>query len=104
MFRLLVQFAVALAVALVLTPICRSVAHRFGSVARPRDDRWHRWPTALFGGVAITLTVLAVGATIRPLVDVWRLLCCGGAIAAFGLVDDMLSLTPSTKLVAQIVV
>src|SRR4029077_4902789 len=35
---------------------------------------------------------------------IWQLLVCGAAIAAFGFADDVLSLKPSTKLIAQIVV
>lgn len=104
MFQLIVQFVLALGVSLVLTPVCRSLAYRFGYVAKPKDDRWHRRPTALFGGLAIGATVLACSAAIRPITAIWQLLCCGGAIAAFGFVDDVLSLKPSTKLIAQIVV
>src|SRR5437773_832414 len=104
MFQLIVHFGVALALSLALTPVCRSLSHRFGYVAKPKEDRWHRRPTALFGGVAISIAALALGAFIRPLHDIWPLLVCGGAIALFGFVDDMFSLKPSTKVIAQIVV
>ena len=46
-------FGIALAFSLVLTVIVRYIARRFGLIARPRPDRWHRRPTALFGGAAI---------------------------------------------------
>jgi len=97
-------FFLSLGVSLVLTPACRALAHRLGFVAKPKEDRWHRRPTALFGGVAIALPVLAAGLTIRPATDIWRLMLCGAAIAAFGLVDDLMSLKASTKLIAQITV
>ncbi len=94
-------FAVAFASSLVLTPVCRSVARRFGFTAKPKEDRWHEKPTALFGGIAIALPTLLLGATL-PMADVWQLLVCGIVIAGFGFADDLLSLKPSTKLIAQI--
>jgi UDP-GlcNAc:undecaprenyl-phosphate GlcNAc-1-phosphate transferase len=102
--RLLLQFVLALISSLALTPICRIVSRRTGYVAAPREDRWHRRPTALFGGVAIALTVLGMGAAIRPFSSVWPLLTAGGLLAAFGFLDDVLHLKPSTKLIAQILV
>ena len=104
MNTLFVYFLLSLASSLVLTPICRVAAYRFGFIARPKDDRWHKRPTALFGGVAIVATVLAAGLIIRPSGGLWQLLVCGAAIAAFGFVDDVLSLKASTKLIAQITV
>ena len=104
MNTLFVYFLLSLASSLVLTPICRVAASRFGFIARPKDDRWHKRPTALFGGVAIVATVLAAGLIIRPSGGLWQLLVCGAAIAAFGFVDDVLSLKASTKLIAQITV
>jgi UDP-GlcNAc:undecaprenyl-phosphate GlcNAc-1-phosphate transferase len=97
----LVYFAVAFALSLGLTPVCRSTARRLGLTAKPKEDRWHEQPTALFGGIAIALPTLALGALL-PLGDVWPLLACGTAIAAFGAADDFFTLKPSTKLVVQI--
>jgi UDP-GlcNAc:undecaprenyl-phosphate/decaprenyl-phosphate GlcNAc-1-phosphate transferase len=97
-----IYFAAGLFASLVLTPICRRVAERLGRVARPSDDRWHRRPTALFGGIAIAVPTLVLGATL-PLVDVWQMLVCGAGIAVVGCVDDIISLKPYTKLIAQIV-
>ena len=99
---LAINFLTALAVAAALTPICRVVARRFGFVARPSDDRWHKRTTPLFGGVAIVLAASGVGLALQWHADLWRLVGCGFAIATFGLLDDMMALKPSTKLVAQI--
>lgn len=95
-------FLGALAASLVLTPVCRAVAHRLGLTAKPKEDRWHQKPTALFGGVAIAVPTLILGLTVGTQ-DVWQLIACGAVIAAFGFADDLLALKPSTKLVAQIV-
>src|SRR5438093_3062558 len=96
-----VYFVAALASSLVLTPVCRAIAQRVGLTAKPKEDRWHKKPTALFGGVAIAVPTLALGATL-PMRDVWQLLACGATIAAFGFADDLFSLKPSTKLIVQI--
>ncbi len=78
-------------------PVCRAVAIRYGYVARPRQDRWHRKPTALFGGIAIAVTVIGlalIGGDIRELAP---LLISGAFICVVGVTDDILSLKPSTK-------
>ena len=104
MRMLAVQFGLAFVISLALTPLCRAVAQRRGLVAKPTRDRWHTRPTALFGGVAIALTVLALGVSIGPDLRLWQLMACGALIAGFGFVDDVLSLKASTKLIAQITV
>jgi UDP-GlcNAc:undecaprenyl-phosphate/decaprenyl-phosphate GlcNAc-1-phosphate transferase len=95
-------FLAGLTLALALTPVCRALAHRLGFVARPRADRWGRRPAALFGGLAIvgTVVLLAAGSGVLP--RLWPLLLAGTLIAGVGLVDDVLSLKASTKLIAQI--
>jgi len=104
MTTLAIYFVLSLAASLLLTPICRLVAHRLGLIAPPKEDRWHKRPTALFGGVAIVTTVLVAGLAIRPSPQLWQLLAAGFVIAAFGFVDDVMSLKASTKLIAQITV
>ncbi|HEX3703499.1 MAG TPA: hypothetical protein VHU82_09220 [Vicinamibacterales bacterium] len=101
---LAMYFLLSMAASLLLTPVCRATAHRLGMVAKPKEDRWHQRPTALFGGVAIAVTVLVAGTIIHPSGQLWQLLVCGAAIAAFGFVDDVMSLKASTKLIAQITV
>jgi UDP-GlcNAc:undecaprenyl-phosphate GlcNAc-1-phosphate transferase len=95
-------FLFAFVLSLAIVPACRTIAVRFGRVARPRGDRWHRRPIALFGGVAIGLTLLAG----LPVFGIGRqigvLLVCVALIFVTGLADDVLSLKASTKLVIQI--
>src|SRR5262245_18251895 len=97
-------FVSALGLSLMLTPICRLLARRFDFVSKPRQDRWHKTPTALFGGVAIALPILGLGLTMPRQPGLWELLSGGALIAGLGLVDDALSVKASTKLIAQIVV
>jgi UDP-GlcNAc:undecaprenyl-phosphate/decaprenyl-phosphate GlcNAc-1-phosphate transferase len=99
-------FAAAFAVSAAVVPFCRSFARKRGYVANPRQDRWHKQPTALFGGVAIGLTVFALalvsGALAGDLTTLALPLIGGALIFTVGLTDDVLSLKPSTKLVAEI--
>jgi UDP-GlcNAc:undecaprenyl-phosphate/decaprenyl-phosphate GlcNAc-1-phosphate transferase len=101
---LILYFLAGLALSLALTPVCRSLAQRLGFVAKPMEDRWHKRPTALFGGVAIAVSALSLGLASGPDARLWQLLGCSAAIAAFGFIDDVLSLKASTKLIVQIMV
>jgi UDP-GlcNAc:undecaprenyl-phosphate GlcNAc-1-phosphate transferase len=88
-----------------LVPLARALAMRWGYVAAQRDDRWHQRPVALLGGVAVALTVIVGLVTFGT---GWRavgvLLGAVGVMFLTGLVDDLRSLRPSTKLVIQIAV
>ncbi|HEX7678063.1 MAG TPA: hypothetical protein VF713_08070, partial [Thermoanaerobaculia bacterium] len=48
-----------LALCAMATPAIRALARRFRIVAAPKADRWHKKPTAMLGGVAIFLAVIA---------------------------------------------
>src|SRR4051812_26505023 len=94
----------AFAASLGLVPVCRAVALRFGFVSMPREDRWHKRPIALFGGVAIALVVFggaAAGGLVR---HIPLLLGAAALIFGLGLTDDILRLKPATKLIVQIAV
>src|ERR1700752_148133 len=56
--RTLLAVAVSFGLALFRTPRVRAFARRFGAVAAPKTDRWHKKPTAMLGGVAIWLSVV----------------------------------------------
>src|SRR5688500_8950751 len=103
MQELVIRFLAGLAGGMLLVPLARIIAFRLGVVAAPRTDRWHRQPTPLLGGVAIALVVLLGGLTIQPPSSIALILLCGGIIAAVGLVDDVLTLKSSTKLIVEIV-
>lgn len=92
------------AASLALTPLCRFLSHRLGYVARPKDDRWHRRPTALFGGVAIVIVAVSAGSTVRGLGWTTALVWCTALIGALGMADDVLTLKPSTKLIVEIII
>ncbi|PYS51313.1 MAG: glycosyl transferase [Acidobacteria bacterium] len=114
-FLQLVAVAVAFALALVLTPIVRALARRWGAVARPKTDRWHKKPTAMLGGVAIFLSVATVILFYLLFVParadeiarhertfLWIILGASAFLFAVGLVDDLFHAKPYQKLIGQV--
>jgi UDP-GlcNAc:undecaprenyl-phosphate/decaprenyl-phosphate GlcNAc-1-phosphate transferase len=97
-------YLAAFAVSAALVPMCRRIAVSKGYVAQPRQDRWHSKPTALFGGVAIAVTTLALALATGDVRAIGLSWIGGALIFTVGLTDDILSLKPSTKLIAQIAV
>jgi UDP-N-acetylmuramyl pentapeptide phosphotransferase/UDP-N-acetylglucosamine-1-phosphate transferase len=51
--RTLLAVAASFVLALLLTPLVRAFARRYGFVAAPKSDRWHKKPTAMLGGAVI---------------------------------------------------
>jgi len=99
---LAIWYVVALAVSAALIPVCRSFALKRGVVARPRKDRWNSKPAPLFGGVAIAVTVLGLALMAGDLGALALPLIAGLAIFIVGVTDDVISLKPTTKLIAEI--
>jgi UDP-GlcNAc:undecaprenyl-phosphate GlcNAc-1-phosphate transferase len=99
-------FGIAFAASLALTLLTRTLARRFKAVAKPRVDRWHKKPTALYGGIGIFLAF--IGTTLfRPGMHIaggHLLMLCSGCMFVVGLVDDVVRLKPYAKLVGQIFV
>src|SRR4051812_18517095 len=87
---------------LVFVPVVRAAAARLGYVATPREDRWHKTPVAMFGGVAIAASLFACVIIFKIGRELAVLAGAAAAMFAVGFVDDVLSLKPSTKLIAQI--
>jgi UDP-GlcNAc:undecaprenyl-phosphate/decaprenyl-phosphate GlcNAc-1-phosphate transferase len=94
----------AFALSLGLVPAARLLATRAGYIAAQRADRWHQRPVALFGGVAIGLTVLFGLLVFDEFHQIGVLLACAGMMFVTGLVDDVRPLRASTKLVIQIAI
>jgi UDP-GlcNAc:undecaprenyl-phosphate GlcNAc-1-phosphate transferase len=109
----LLAVAASAALALGLTPVVQIAARRYGLIASPKTDRWHKKPTAMFGGVAIWLSVvISYFVFIRPatglgwghfpgsLLDV----VIGASTFLFlvGLADDFLHTKPYQKLIGQV--
>lgn len=121
-------FVAALCVALLVTPLVRRLAWRFGAIARPDARRKHPEPIALWGGIAVFLGVLVaallwrqptfhdvrllapsgsaqdVAATSRTLHLSGAFIGCGFLIVLLGMVDDRIELSPPWKFGGQILI
>lgn len=99
-------FGIALAASLLFTLAVRTVARWRGWIAQPRADRWHRKPTALYGGVGIFVGFLAAYLWRRPATFAGDaiLVACAAAMFGLGLVDDRWRLKPYAKLVGQVAI
>lgn len=103
--KLIYSFALALAAAAIFTPVVIALARRLGWVVAPRQDRWHRRPTAIYGGAAIYLAFviswLFLGARDSQSLT---LVGCASAMFVLGLIDDIFELKPQVKFLAQLLV
>ena len=128
----LVLLLVAMGLALVLVPVCRRLARRFGLLATPHPDKAEIRPTPLMGGVAIvaSFVVTVLGAYLLMLLvrsgalasivpeqvrqyaagvvsqsaKLAVILAGGLCVLVLGLVDDTRRLGPLPKLVVEVVV
>jgi UDP-GlcNAc:undecaprenyl-phosphate GlcNAc-1-phosphate transferase len=101
---LALSFLFALLVSAALVALCRVVAVRLGHVVPPNDRQPSSRAKALYGGVAIALTLFGCTVMIGAFTAVPVLLLSGAALFVVGLTSDLVTLKPSTKLVAVIVV
>src|SRR5690349_4039269 len=101
--RTLLAVAASFCLALILTPLVRAFARRFGFVAVPKTDRWYKKPTAMLGGVAIWLSVVFISSTFSlQIVYGKQILLASTFLFLVGLVDDLLHIKPYQKLIGQI--
>jgi UDP-GlcNAc:undecaprenyl-phosphate GlcNAc-1-phosphate transferase len=93
----------AIIVSAVLTFAVRFAAKKLGFVAKPKSDRWHKRPTAMYGGVAIYLATALLYLLVVPK-TFESYVVFGGSSFLFlvGLIDDYLSIKPYQKLIGQL--
>ncbi|MCU0237810.1 MAG: hypothetical protein MUC29_00050 [Pyrinomonadaceae bacterium] len=89
---------------LIVTYFIRELAHRFGYVAKPKADRWHKRPTAMMGGVAIFIVTILLSIIFVPQTNA-SIVILGSSSLLFiiGLVDDIYHIKPYQKLFGQII-
>lgn len=106
-------FAVAFALALVLTPLARRLGQRYGFVATPGGRRRHAGTKSRLGGLALFVAFVAA-AVLAQFLPVERqdpkeltrlvgLLLAGTFIFLVGIYDDKRELRPSPQITAQLV-
>ena len=108
---LLNPFAIGVAsfiLSLGLTFLVRQLARRYGFVAKPKSDRWHKKPTAMLGGAAmwasvvITYLVFTYFGLIPESIYGRTILNASTFLFLVGLVDDLIHTKPYQKLIGQI--
>lgn len=91
-------------VALLATYGVRAFAVRFGFVAKPKLDRWHKKPTAMLGGAAIFLTTALMYLFFVPRTpDSLVIFAASAFLFLVGLLDDLLNIKPYQKLIGQLI-
>ena len=101
--RTLLAVAASFVFALLLTPLVRAFARRFGFVAAPKSDRWHKKPTAMLGGTAIWLSVIITYAVFISGTTYGKfILLASTFLFIVGLIDDVLHIKPYQKLIGQV--
>ena len=98
-------FLFSFLLALIATPFVQKVALKANCVSFPKQDRWHTKPTPLLGGIALFIAFLIPYLLLfRGKSFFWMLFLGNSLSFAFGLLDDLLRVRPSTKLIGQIVI
>lgn len=103
----------------ILTPLVRQIALRQGWMAAPSQERWHKKPTALMGGIAIFAAMLGpffrvldfsflqyitAGNLLKAELPLSAVLFIGTTFMfLLGLLDDFRDIKPQSKLVGQII-
>lgn len=105
MLKFIIPFLLALLLSFVLTPLIIKLSNKYGFIVEPRDDRWHKKPTALLGGIGIFLAFIIPYLIFIPLdrLAIGAILCMS-IIFILGLADDIFSVSPQVKLIIQSVV
>src|SRR5437879_6582754 len=94
---------IALGSSLVLVPVIRALAHRYGWISQPRKDRWNGKAVALCGGIGIfSAFVMGVTWYLPKDFQILSMLLSGVCVFGLGLTDDFLHIKPSSKLIGQI--
>lgn len=101
---LALPFFLALLLSAALVPICRLAALRLGYTVPAVDGDPRARPKARFGGIAIVAALLLCAAAIGAAQAVPVLVACSVFLFVVGIVGDIVTLKPSTKLVAIIAV
>ena len=94
---------IALIISLAITPLVILLAKKMSWVVAPRNDRWHKKPTALMGGIAIFIAYsLAIFIT-NGVDNNWFIYAAAALMFLTGLADDFREIKPIIKLIGQVV-
>ena len=104
MKRYMIVFLLSFFLSISIVPLIIKFAHRYGFIAEPREDRWHKKPTALLGGIGIFVSFIISSLIFIPLNKLTMgFLICSTAIFGLGLYDDLVELKPYTKFIIEVI-
>src|SRR5262249_27681468 len=95
-------FGWAFVSAVALTAVMVKIAPARGWVAAPRPDRWNNRVVAMFGGLPIIVGFSTAAIFTFPIRQPLMLLLLTVGMACVGLVDDIVGVGPTIKLLAQL--
>ena len=95
--------AVSLVACLSIMPLVIKLAHSKGWVVYPRNDRWHKHPTALMGGIGIYVAFTIAFLSINYDNVNWLVFGAASLMFIIGLIDDVWEVKPVVKLLSQII-
>ncbi|MFQ5685024.1 MAG: hypothetical protein ACE5GV_00035 [Candidatus Scalindua sp.] len=100
----IIPFLTSFFIVISIIPLIIKYSRRYGYVAIPKEDRWHKKPTALLGGVGIFLSFIIPALIFIPLNKLTMgVLLCVTAIFGLGLYDDLREVKPYLKFTFQVV-
>lgn len=100
---IIIGFIITLVSSLIITPLTIKFAKRIGIVDKPNDRKKHNGNIPLLGGVAVIVPVIIGLFYLQPQHYSMVAIIIGAIIIiTIGLLDDIYSLKPLTKLIAQI--
>lgn len=104
MYRYAVVFIISAILSFAFTPLAKKLAHRFGAIDVPKDERRvHKEPIPRMGGLAIYLAFSIVTLYFSKLdKHVLGIIVGGTILVIMGIVDDIKPLRPLHKLIFQI--
>jgi UDP-GlcNAc:undecaprenyl-phosphate GlcNAc-1-phosphate transferase len=103
--KLILSGCISLLTCVAVMPFVIKLAKYKEWVVFPRNDRWHKNPTALMGGigifVAFSVTILSIGGTLET--NYWMIYAAAFVMFLVGWADDVWEVKPVIKLLAQII-
>ena len=100
----LVAFLSTFGLTAVLVAVTTHVCRKYGWVAKPRADRWHRGTPAMFGGVPLWFGFVIASMIFLPRSShlAWELVGLSSLMCALGFLDDLFHFGPRSKFFLQI--
>jgi UDP-GlcNAc:undecaprenyl-phosphate GlcNAc-1-phosphate transferase len=96
--------AISFFLTIILVPLVSRLAIRWGCVALPNNERWHKRPTPTLGGLAFFPAFLLPVLFLSPSpFAILPFVLIAMQMFLVGIVDDLRRLNPATKLMGQII-